>query len=338
MSPRKQKPPEGCIIKRNDGRYEGRYKDADGKRRSVYSPTYAGCLDKLLKAIKRRDDQYSGYGLVSWLKEYIEVYKRGTVVNKTYEQMLADVRLHIEPNFDSNLELEDIKPMHIQKLLNSIERPRTRESVYNLLSGALRQAYAERMIDFNPMLAVKSVKSRRKKGAALTVDEQKDFLQALSGHKLELYYLFVLYSGCRRCEALDTCREDIDELAGVIHIRGTKTIGSDRYIPLFDTIKQLLPSLPSSGKLFDFLPDYVSKQFGKLVPGHRLHDLRHTFATRALEAGVPMKVVQMWLGHTEIATTMDIYSEVSRRLSLEQAYKLNSAFGTPNYTYNAPPE
>ena len=46
------------------------------------------------------------------------------------------------------------------------------------------------------------------------------------------------------------------------------------------------------------------------VPRIRLHDLRHTWATLALRAGVHPKVVQERLGHANISITMDIYSHV----------------------------
>ena len=44
------------------------------------------------------------------------------------------------------------------------------------------------------------------------------------------------------------------------------------------------------------------------LPRVRFHDLRHTWATLALEAGVPAKVVSERLGHTGIAITLDLYT------------------------------
>lgn len=327
MTPRRKKPKEGCIIERKDGRFEGRYMQ-DGKQRSVYARTYDECLSKLNKSIEQRDKSVvSTYTLIEWLTEFIRTYKLGEVATETYKQMERNIRLHVVPHVDNALQLAAVKPMDLQKLLSSIPAIRTRESVHNLLTGAFRQAVAERLIDYNPMLAVKRVKAKRDKGMALTVAEQMEFIQAIRGDKLEYYYLFCLYSGCRRNEALAVRREDIDEQHKTIHIRGTKTELSDRVIPLFDTISKLLSALPAAGKLFDFNSDYVSKQFKKFCPVHNLHDLRHTFATRALEAGVPIKVVQTWLGHSEISTTADIYSDVSRELSLSEAVKLDKLFG-----------
>jgi integrase len=58
------------------------------------------------------------------------------------------------------------------------------------------------------------------------------------------------------------------------------------------------------------------------VPRIRLHDLRHTFATLALGAGISPKVVQERLGHSSVAITLDIYSHSIPRLQEEAASKV----------------
>jgi integrase len=62
------------------------------------------------------------------------------------------------------------------------------------------------------------------------------------------------------------------------------------------------------------------------LPHIRLHDSRHTFATWLLEHGVPMKVVQMQLGHSSFKVTADIYSHVTPELAQQAAAALNAAF------------
>ena len=47
------------------------------------------------------------------------------------------------------------------------------------------------------------------------------------------------------------------------------------------------------------------------VPRIRLHDARHTAATLALRAGVPVKVVTQRLGHSNVSTTLSIYHQVT---------------------------
>lgn len=64
-------------------------------------------------------------------------------------------------------------------------------------------------------------------------------------------------------------------------------------------------------------PDYVSKKFKKIATdlqisnNLRFHDLRHSNATWLMEKGVHPKIVSEMLGHSDIQTTMNIYSHVS---------------------------
>jgi integrase len=55
------------------------------------------------------------------------------------------------------------------------------------------------------------------------------------------------------------------------------------------------------------------------LPRIRLHDLRHTWATLALGAGVHPKIVSERLGHASIAITLDVYSHVSAGMQHDAA-------------------
>lgn len=62
-------------------------------------------------------------------------------------------------------------------------------------------------------------------------------------------------------------------------------------------------------------PDNADRDFNRLVKRAgvkpiRIHDLRHTFATLAIRAGVPIKVVSESLGHADISTTLRTYTHV----------------------------
>ena len=175
------------------------------------------------------------------------------------------------------------------------------------------------------MIAVKIPVHVRERGSPLSPAELSDFLAAIRGQCLEAYYLFLLYTGCRRNEALILRAADVDYKKGQLHIRGTKTAGSDRTLPLFDSVADLLAKITpqNDGLFFPFRPDYPTHHFKKICPAHKLHDLRHTFATRCLEAKIPMIVVKTWLGHSEIATTADIYSHVTAEIDRAAARTLD---------------
>ena len=171
------------------------------------------------------------------------------------------------------------------------------------------------------MQAVKIPTHIRKQGSALDRAELELFKTAISGHPLENYFLFLLYSGCRRNEAIYLNSADVDFKNKLLHIRGTKTALSNRTIPLFENLVALLAKIKPTkdGFYFPFRPDYPTHAFKKLCPKHKLHDLRHTFATMCLEAKISLKVVQTWLGHSEIDTTADIYSHVTQELNRSEA-------------------
>jgi len=57
----------------------------------------------------------------------------------------------------------------------------------------------------------------------------------------------------------------------------------------------------------------------------KFHALRHSYATRLFEAGVPPKTVQALMGHYDISITMDIYTHV-KDSKLEAVDKINEIF------------
>ena len=63
-----------------------------------------------------------------------------------------------------------------------------------------------------------------------------------------------------------------------------------------------------------------------LLPHFSCHTLRHTFATRLCEARVNIKVIQDTLGHKDIATTLDIYTDVTEELKKEEFEGIDKCF------------
>ena len=76
-----------------------------------------------------------------------------------------------------------------------------------------------------------------------------------------------------------------------------------------------------------YSPDYVTRAFRSAVkrvgvPRIPLHDLRHTWASLALTAGVNPKVVSERLGHAAVSFTLDTYSHVMPGLQEDAAAKV----------------
>lgn len=82
-------------------------------------------------------------------------------------------------------------------------------------------------------------------------------------------------------------------------------------------------------------PRRVNTTLGKLVAKAGIehinfHALRHTFATRALEAGIPARVVQEILGHSDVALTLNRYTHLLKSTVHEQMEKMNDMFQQAN--------
>ena len=64
------------------------------------------------------------------------------------------------------------------------------------------------------------------------------------------------------------------------------------------------------------IPDKLTQRFGNLLKANglrhiRFHDLRHSCASFLVSSGIPMKQVQLFLGHSNYSTTADIYAHLS---------------------------
>lgn len=256
-----------------------------------------------------------------WLKEWISIYKKPFV--KDWYKIQRCIDLHI-PRTILNHSLINLTAFDIQKALNGVKSSRMRLETFDIYHGSLITAYKVGIIERDIASSLIKPKHVRKVGSALTRSELSAFLASIQNHRLKYYYTFLLLTGGRRSEALAVRWSDIELVKNRIHIRGTKTETSDRYIPLFSELVELLEKIPFKGeRLFYHYPNYVSRTFKKLCPAHKLHDLRHTFATRCLECGISLKVVQSWLGHSRLDTTAMIYSHLLPDFIQSESEKFN---------------
>ena len=77
-------------------------------------------------------------------------------------------------------------------------------------------------------------------------------------------------------------------------------------------------------KMHTVRPDALTQAMKRLMPEHHLHELRHTFITRAQECGVPREVVSVWAGHAADNTqTSKVYTHFSPEFMLKEAQKVD---------------
>jgi integrase len=194
-----------------------------------------------------------------------------------------------------------------------------------------------------------------------TAAQLEEFLHQAEGNRYQPAWLFLATTGCRRGEgvgltwtAIDldnrrcSIRQTITAIDHQLHTAGgTKTdtgrnIGLDvRTVTALRTWKarqaeeRLLLGAGYQDHDLGFChpdgrpyhPERFSREFDRMVtrqgaPRIRLHDLRHTWATLALQAGVPLKVVSERLGHATTSVTADVYSHVTPGMQTDAAERV----------------
>ena len=185
---------------------------------------------------------------------------------------------------------------------------------------------------------------------ALTVEEQRKLIEYLAEYRpytdrndYTIQLMIAMFAGLRMGEINALRREDIDLQKNVIWVRGTISNGIDDEIQLSDMPKtetgvRQVPIMnalrPHIQKALEQYQDnkhgllFYDHVYDKMISTYQVnhffmrtckklgikcdgqHCLRHTFATRCIEAGVDAIVLKNWMGHTNIHVTLDTYADV----------------------------
>lgn len=282
--------------------------------------------------------RYKNITLGEWLAEWFTTYKRPYLRPYSLRNIEQMIRLHT-PAWLKAMRMRDICVLDLDKALAELPNGRTMQYARQTWHNAFAKACKLGIIERNVVELTDAVKYKRQRGNALNIKERRDFLEAIKGKRLQWLMLFYMLTGVRRTEALTLEWSDIDEDERLILIRGTKTEGSYRSIPLTDDLKYVLSEQRKQNEadklrkgrgkfhearenmVFPFSAEYVSRTFKELCPAHHLHDLRHTYITLCAESGVNVRVCQQLVGHSTAALTLNVYTHVIDDYKRKEAAK-----------------
>lgn len=370
---------EGSVRERADGTFEARYY-VGGERKSLYGKNKTELMNKLRSILVDINEgtyvEPSNLTVKEWFKTWLWDYKRKAVRESTFDDYERMYTKYVADEAIGKMKLKHVRGQDIQKLYNKIigaEKKRTAELVHILLNMGFKQAIKNDLILRNPVEATeRPQRVKPNKARALTLDERKRFLEALSTHRMKAAFILLFNTGVRRGEMAALKWTDIDfesatlnidkrlypvrtfeknNKESVVKIDKPKTESSIRKIPLLsgvinelkahqerqDAEKALAKKLYNDdgyvfcseiGELYH--PRTFNKFFSQVTDAAKIenvnmHMLRHTFATRGLEAGIDMKVMQELLGHSSYKTTADIYTHVLPNKKKSEMEKLNGA-------------
>jgi integrase len=218
---------------------------------------------------------------------------------------------------------------HSEKRLSETTLNRDIEVLRHLLYWAVDEG----LLTTNPIARVPMVRERRKPRPIMGLAEEDKLLEAAAPH-LQPIILIALDTGMRRGELLTQRFEHIDLNRQVLSVTHSKTAeGEAREIPLTARLVDLLSSHAKGDGLvltFDGRPLHKIKTAWKTaircagIRFFRFHDLRHTFNTRLMEAGVMPDVRKALMGHSSGEDVHAIYTHVELPMKREAIRKLEA--------------
>lgn len=237
---------EGSIFQRKDNRWVCQI-TIDDKMRLFYGKSAQEVKDKRDQALEQANKgilpEPNKVTVEQWLKTWMEEYKKDSLKPSTYHSYQNLIDLHINPLIGKR-KVKDLKPAHIQKLINDCYRNgrihkvkenvtdrtkkrrekapvkelkpglsgKTVKYIHGILLQAFDQAIKEKLIAYNPASADCINLPRREKPdiQPLYTEQAKDFLKAIKDNWLYPLYLMDISTGLRRGELLGLKWPDIN--------------------------------------------------------------------------------------------------------------------------------
>lgn len=183
----------------------------------------------------------------------------------------------------------------------------------------------------------------------LTRSQVHQIVDACTTQRMETYFWTVYSLGLRLEEALNLQVGDVDGQRMMVHVHRGKG-AKDRYIPLPTSTLRLLREywkfhrharflFPADGRKHTGIstaqtamsPTAVQSAIKKITKrlnfGKKVstHTLRHSYASHLLEAGVPLKAIQKFLGHSSLQTTM-VYLHLTHTAEIDSRKVVDKLF------------
>ena len=261
-------------------------------------------------------------------------------IQRMYRRLKTEGRIHEHPEMDHQLSDSMVRHIH------------------STLHAALKDAVQAHVIPRNPSEGTTAPKPNYKPKRILTRAELDAFLAVVEQDEVwRDFFQTELMTGLRRGEICGLQWGDFDEEAGTLKVcrtlhsqrKGEYTVGETktnqgmRTIILPHSVVDILRRRKADAISQWIFPDPVRpedpvdptaayRHMKTLLqraglPSIRFHDLRHTFATLALENGTDVKTLSAMLGHVSAATTLDIYTHITDDMQRAAAANIDRGIG-----------
>ena len=323
-------------------RYVQSFKDKDGKNRRVSivknnktrateKEAYEELQEKINKILNPVQEVHNlGY----YKEKYLE-FKKPTLAYHSYRAYLVALS-----KLEDNEELENITKIKYDKKLMDMRKNSSPNAikaicgVYNNLFNFINKYYVP---DFDVKLDFKFTKEEKaleiQKVKYLEKNEISGILNKIKNNTVKNIAVLQLHTGLKIGEVLALTPSDVDFKNKTISINKTKlmngklsspkTLTSIRTIEISDFIAEMLFDYISSNK-FIFKITYGTILNNLKPLNIHSHIFRHTHVALLIEQNVPIKVISQRLGHSDIKTTLSIYTHVTENMKVNLRNNLNN--------------
>lgn len=216
---------------------------------------------------------------------YFEKFHKRKVCEETYRVTLSNYKNHVLPHFG------DIP-------LNSIMADKCQELLDRLIAE-------NKVMKHNPMDMVFHTKHEREHGKALTKDEEKLLLSSTEGTPYQKMFAIGLYTGLRPNEYKTAVIQ-----GDFIIANNSKRKNGKKELKKIPITPMLAPYLEDTTELYFTRLEQIRNKFNKILPNHKLYDLRTTFYTRCTECGIAEAAIKEYVGHA-LGGLADTYTDLS---------------------------
>ena len=337
--------------KRADGRFQKRITLPNGKSKLLYSSANTEReaikdFNRQMLALEEEKKKASTFESVArrWEAEHFPTLQINTL--KSYK-----VSLKQAINFFTDTPIDEIEHDDIMEYIVSLKRKdyskKTITERLSVLKKIFKYAVLTKHIKSTPcefITVPKDAKPSKKREAA-THEEETIIKNLPSDVPFGYLAKFLLYTGCRRGEALALTPADIDFKNQTVRVNKTvvwdgnfpqikpipKTDAGERFIPLLDFLMPELEERKTNNYIFQnderkLYKDHEVEKLWKILKQITHikctpHQLRHSYTTMLFDAGIDVKTAQTWLGHKDIKTTLDIYTHLSKNRLVQSVEK-----------------
>lgn len=343
-----KKPKKAKLYQRPDGLFE-KIISVNGKRIAFRAKTEKEVYRKILE-YQETADRLAQAG-----RPFAQVAQEWR--DEAWDKLAYNTLKSYKPAFQRAVEefgdtgIRTITPKRIDEFIRSFASQgyakKTVTTQLLILGLIMRYATVNGDTDTNPAASVRIPSGLAKRKVTIPSDEDLQIVRDCCHAPFGLFAYFLLYTGCRRGEALALQYRDVDFDRKLItiqksvyydnnkpHLKLPKTKAGIREIVLLDRLADKLPGGrpedylfpgPAGGLMtqsqFDAMwAEYLRHTGLQIHP----HQLRHAYATALHEAGISVKDAQTLLGHADVGTTQNIYTHITEQHKREISLTLNN--------------